>query len=127
MLEQFGFGNRWRTWVTILLGKSTSSVLLNGFRGKWFKHTNGLRQGDPLSPMLFILAMEPLHLMLQKATEQGLLTPLGSSRANLRVSFYADDAAIFVNPISEEVNVVKTILDGFGKVSGLLTNIEFIL
>lgn len=124
VLEQFGFGNRWRTWVTILLGKSTSSVLLNGFRGKWFKHTNGLRQGDPLSPMLFILAMEPLHLMLQKATEQGLLSSLGSSRAKLRVNFYADDAAIFVNPISEEVNVVKTILNGFGEASGLLTNID---
>jgi len=44
----------------ILLSTASSSVLLNGGRGRWFKHQTGLRQGDfPGSPMLFTLAMEP--------------------------------------------------------------------
>ena len=105
--------------MTILLATSTSSILLNGTRGKWFKHRTGLRQGDPLSPMMFILAMEPLQFMLNKATEQGLLTPICNRKAKLRISLFADDAAIFINPVSDEVQVVRNILDAFASVSGL--------
>jgi len=122
VLEHFGFRHRWRNWVTTLLAASSSSVLLNGARGKWFRHRTGLRQGDPLSPMLFILAMEPLQLMLNKATEQGRLTPICNRKAKLRISLFADDAAIFLNPVSEEVQVVRNILDAFASVSGLTTN-----
>ena len=110
--------------MTILLATSTSSILLNGTRGKWFKHRTGLRQGDPLSPMMFILAMEPLQFMLNKATEQGLLTPICNRKAKLRISLFADDAAIFINPVSDEVQVVRNILDAFASVSGLITNTE---
>ena len=63
VLQQFGFGNRWRAWITTLLGKSSSTVLLNGIRGKWFSHRTGLRQGGHLSPLLFILAMEPVGVL----------------------------------------------------------------
>jgi len=122
VLEQLGFGQRWRKWVTTLLATSTSTVLLNGARGRWFKHRTGVRQGDPLSPMLFILAMEPLQLMLNKATEQGKLTPICNRKAKLRISLFADDAAIFLNPVREEVQMVRNILDAFAVVSGLTTN-----
>ena len=90
--------------------------------GEWFKHRTGLRQGDPLSPMMFILAMEPLQIMLNKATEKGLLSPICNRRAKLRISLFADDAAIFLNPITDEVQVVRNILDAFATVSGLTTN-----
>jgi hypothetical protein len=73
VLEQFGFGSRWRGWVSALLSTASTAVLLNGYRGKWFKHFAGLRQGDSLSPMLFILAMEPLQRLLDLATRDGLL------------------------------------------------------
>ena len=124
VLEQFGFGHRWKPWVTTLLATSASSILLNEARGKWFKHRTGLRQADPLSPMLFILAMEPLQLMLQRATDQGLLSPINNRRAKLRISLFADDAAIFLNPTTEEVQAVRNILCSFGTVSGLITNME---
>lgn len=98
VLEQMGFGWRWREWITMLLSSGSTAVMLNGARGRWYKHFRGLRQGDPLSPMLFILAMEPLQRLLQLATDDGMLSPINHRAAVLRVSLYADDAAVFVNP-----------------------------
>ena len=45
VLERMGFGCRWRAWVTILLASASSTLFLNGPRGRWFKHRTGLRQG----------------------------------------------------------------------------------
>ena len=75
-----------------------------------------------LSQMLFILAMELLQLMLNKATEQGLLTPINSRKATLRTSLFADAAAILLNPVRQEVTIVKQILNSFGAALGLITN-----
>ena len=122
VLEHFDFGSRWRGWVSALLATASTSVLLNGSREAWFKHYTGLRQGDPLSPMLFILAMEPLQRLLDLSTQEEVLSPINNRAATLRTSLYADDAAIFLNPIKEEVCVVAYILENFGKASGLITN-----
>jgi hypothetical protein len=123
VLTAMGFGfTRWRAWVTTLLATATSAVFLNGDRGDWFKHRRGLRHGDPLSPLLFIIAMELLQRMLDQATSAGLLSPIQHKTAKLRISLYADDAAIFLNPIKEEVATVFDILSTFGHASGLVTN-----
>jgi hypothetical protein len=122
VIAQFGFGTKWRGWVSDLLSSASTVVLLNGTRGNWFKHFAGLRQGHPLSPMLFILATEPLQRLLDLATVEQLLTPINNRAAKLRMSMYADDAAIFLNPIKEDLQVVSEILDIFGKASGLVIN-----
>ena len=49
--------------------------------------------------MLFILAVDPLHSMIELASEQVMPTPIGSQELNLRISLYADDAVIFINPV----------------------------
>jgi hypothetical protein len=72
--------------------------------------------------MLFIIALEPLHRMIVKAEEQGLLSEFSQHPGRLRASFYADDAALFLNPVKEEVQTIFQTLDFFGQTSGLKIN-----
>lgn len=73
VLQALGFGSCWREWVSILFCTATSRLVHNGLHGHSFHHGGGVRQGDPLLPMLFILAMDPLQCLLDLATQQGIL------------------------------------------------------
>lgn len=123
-LAAFGFGHRWRNLISIILSSSSSRILLNGAPGSPFKHMCGLRQGDPLSPMLFILAMEPLQRLFELASDHAILTKLGPQAATLRTSMYADDAALFLNPDKHGIAAAKAILNIFGEASGLKINVQ---
>ena len=95
-------------------------MLLNGTTGDPIKHGPSLRQGEPLSPLLFVLAIDPLHHILATATSQGQLKPLRGRP--IRASLYADDAAIFVSPIKNDIQFLASTLASFGDVTGLVTN-----
>jgi hypothetical protein len=88
---------KWSDWISITLTSSSSRILLNGATGKPLKHERSLRQRDPISPMLFILAMDPLQRLLHVATEKGVLHPISPRARGIKTSLYADDAAIFVS------------------------------
>lgn len=80
------------------LSSSSCRVLLNGETYNPIRHRLGLRsQGDPLSPLLFILAMEPLPRLFELANEVGALSPIFDSRVSLRVSLFTDNAMLFLN------------------------------
>jgi hypothetical protein len=99
LLQRLGFGLKWWQWISIFFVTATSGDLLNGIPSERFTLGKGIRQGSPLSPRLFILAADPLHRMIELASEQVMPTPIGSQELNLRISLYADDAAIFINPV----------------------------
>jgi hypothetical protein len=101
-----------------------SQVLLNGVLWPQIAHGRGLRQGDPLSPLLFILAIDPLQQLLSLATDAGILSRVSRDRTRLRVSMYADDAIIFLKPAKHEVEALKSLLHSFGEVTGLRTNVH---
>ena len=122
LLQHLGFPSAFRNWVLALLSTSTSRVLINGIAGDPIKHGRGLRQGDPLSPLLFVLAIDPLHHLLSKATEQGKLHKIRGRAPMIRTSLYADDAAIFVTPNKDDINFLSSTLENFGNVTGLVTN-----
>ncbi|WVZ52340.1 hypothetical protein U9M48_003412 [Paspalum notatum var. saurae] len=73
--------------------------------------------------MLFILVMDVLNSLVRFATEKGLLQPLAVQCVRHRVSFYADDAVIFLRPAMQDLQVIKCILEYFGHASGLQTNL----
>ncbi|GJZ84431.1 putative RNA-directed DNA polymerase, eukaryota, reverse transcriptase zinc-binding domain protein [Tanacetum coccineum] len=72
VMDKIGFGCRWSPWIKGCLRNARASVLVNGSPTKEFEIFRGLRQGDPLSHFLFILAMEGLHAFICKAMNMGV-------------------------------------------------------
>ncbi|GJR58586.1 RNA-directed DNA polymerase, eukaryota [Tanacetum coccineum] len=81
ILEAFGFGQTWCKWIRGTFSSARASILVNGSPSNEFSFHCGLKQGDPLSPYLFILIMESLHMSFSRAVDEGEW-----SDANLKVS-----------------------------------------
>lgn len=97
-------------------------MLLNGIPGKSFKCKRGLRQGDPLSPFLFILCVDVLFRMLHLATTSHLLPTVGIGEVKLHTLQFADDIILFFDGSSRSAATIKIILDAFSAYSGLKIN-----
>jgi mannosylglycoprotein endo-beta-mannosidase len=124
VLKKMGFGARLLACICALLSTASTRVLLNGTPGARVANRRGLRQGDTLSPQLFILVMEVLHFALEKATQQGNLALLATSGLRQRTSIYADDVVAFLRPNVGDLRCFAAIIDDFGAASGLRTNLS---
>ena len=122
VLKQYGFGDRFLEWLAILLSSASTKVLLNGSPGPPIWHRQGLRQGDPMSPQLFVLAVDTLGRLFKHVTELGIIRRLHPSRPIPPISLYADDVVLFCHPQPDDIEAVKAILQLFGRVSGLRVN-----
>jgi hypothetical protein len=80
--------------------------------------------GDPLSPMMFLLAMEPLHILFKKSQESELLDKVSKGCQSFSVSLYADDARVFIKLTEHERMVTSCILQLFSQASGLVSNMK---
>jgi hypothetical protein len=67
MMKQYGFSEQWLRWTSEILESATTSVLLNGVIGKTLSCKRGVRQGDPMPPLLFVLAAELLQCIINRA------------------------------------------------------------
>jgi hypothetical protein len=125
LLNHLGCSRRWTNWISTLLSTASTQILLNGYLGRRICHARGLRQGNPLSPMLFVLWMEALNAMFCLAADRSLFTPLRVSSIKHRISLYADDVMAFVSPNEQDIRLVmRLILESFADASGLDTNIN---
>lgn len=122
VLAHMGFGQRWRDWISLLLGTANTKILLNGQAGRRICHAQGLRQGDPLSPMLFVL-VEGINRTIRWLDTQNALTRLGPVEVQ-RVSLYANDLIMLLVPNTEDLLATKTLLQNFGEASGLFANLD---
>ena len=118
-LEIFNFGPKIRKWVSILYNDIESGVMNGGYMTNYFKVSRGVRQGCPLSPFLFVLAVEILALKLRHDPDcKGILLP--NSR-EARLTQFVDDTTV----ISSSVTSLKAslqIINSFGSLSGLNLN-----
>ena len=124
VLRKLGFGPIWCDILSGLLATSSTQVLLNGIPGEKISHRRELRQGDPLSPMSFILVMDVLCYMVKKVADDDMLQPLARRALQHRISLYADKVVIFLRPSASDLEIMLDLLQLFGEASGLNTNVQ---
>ena len=100
VLHKMGFGARWMEWIWWCISTANFSVLVNGVPVGYFSNSRGLRQGDPLSPYLFVLGMEVLSVLLRRVVDGGFilgcsLRGRGGMKMNVSYLLFADDTIIF--------------------------------
>ena len=118
-LEAFNFGNKLKKWFNALYNNVQSSVVNGGFMTNHFEITRGVRQGCPLSPSLFILAVELLALKIRENRNcVGIYLP---NNQEVKISQFADDTTIITNNTDSLKSHLQTI-EWFGAVSGLKLN-----
>jgi hypothetical protein len=71
LLKRCGFAERWCSWIKHCISTVRFSVLINGSPSGFFGSSRGVRQGDPLSPFLFVLVMEAFSRMIRLSTLGG--------------------------------------------------------
>lgn len=106
------------------LTASCFSILINGSPWGFFKSTRGLKQGDPLSPILFILVVEALSRGLQHLQAEGLLETYALPRGAVPVSHlcFADDLVIFTKATRRSLQVLFEFLAKYEIASGQKIN-----
>ena len=129
LLYRMGFGVKWCKWIRTCISTVQFSVLINGSPNNFFGSSTGLRQGDPLSPMLFLIVMEVLSRMLRRVEEAGLIRSfkVGRRRGNgesVSHLLFADDTILFCDADVEQILHIRLLLLSFQAVTGLKVNVH---
>lgn len=119
VLSRFGFGPRFRAWIQMLYAQPRARIHTNGVLSKVLRLERGTRQGCPLSPALFSLALEPLAILL-RAEEQ--IKGIRVGALTEKVSLYADDTILYLADASTSLKTALAMFDYFGRFSGIRIN-----
>ncbi|GAU45807.1 hypothetical protein TSUD_87100 [Trifolium subterraneum] len=98
----------------------TTNVKWNGARTEYFRPYRGIRQGDPMSPYLFVLCMDKLSHMISQAVDGGKWVGIRAGRAGPIIShlMFADDLLLYGKATAEHMQCVIKVLDDFCILSG---------
>ncbi|XP_023907624.1 uncharacterized protein LOC112019319 [Quercus suber] len=126
IMLKMGFSERWVNIMMLCVTSVTYSIRLNGKPRGLITPTRGLRQGDPISPFLFLFCAEGLSALLNKAARNGEITGVAACPHGPRIShlFFADDSIIFCQATSEECTRLENILETYEHASGQKLNKE---
>jgi len=117
-MAAFGIGEEFQSMIQTLYSNTSSSVMNNGYATHRFPLLRGVRQGDPLSPYLFILGMEILAIAIRNCD---LIKGLELNGRVYKLLQYADDTTVFLKD-DESLKSLLILLDMFEECSGLKTN-----
>ena len=119
VLKAFGFGESIIRWVHTFYTRIKSAVIVNGHTSSWFPIERGCRQGDPISPYLFILCVEILGIMIRENTDiKGIVI----KDVEHKITQYADDTEFSLNGDKKSFECCIEVLETFGNKSGLHLN-----
>jgi hypothetical protein len=100
LLRRCGFGENGCSWIERCISMAHFSVLINDTPSGFFSSSIGVRQGDPLSPFLFVIVMEVFSMMIAAAIDHGRISSFSvgaslSERVNISHLLFADDTLVF--------------------------------
>lgn len=118
-IEEFGLGQNFSSWVEMLYLCPSASVLTNNNRSCPFPLHRGTRQGCPLSPLLFAIAMEPLAISIRNHPH---IFPVTMGGIKHQISLYADDVLLFLSEPERSLPFLFDLIRKFGTLSGYTVN-----
>jgi len=129
VLKRCSFRDRWRGWIAHCISTVCFSININGSPSRFFRSSRGLRQGDPLSLLLFVLMMKAFSRMIYATVDSGRLSGFSvgsSSQDAIMVShlLFADDTLIFCDSIADQIQDLRCLLLCFEAASGLRINLS---
>jgi hypothetical protein len=110
-------------WLKMLMSSGTSEILLNGVPSKKFNCRRGVRQGDPLSPLLFLGVSELLQAMVNGLFHTGdFVAPLNIPNTDFHIVQYTDDTLLILQACPIQLTALKEVLETFAQATGLKVN-----
>ena len=119
-----GFSSKWCRWIEGMVTGGSVGIKVNDEIGPYFQTKRGLRQGDPMSPILFNIVADMLALLINRAKADGQIRGVIPHLLDdsLSILQYADDTIIFLDHDLEQVKNLKLLLCAFEQLSGLKIN-----
>ena len=118
-LDYFNFGPSIKMWIKLFQSGAQSCILLNGYLSESFTLQRGCRQGDPISPYIFILCVELLGKMIRNNRN---LQGIKINNKEFKLCQYADDTQVFLIGSKNSLHQLMLILKMFYNMSGLKIN-----
>lgn len=120
-LRKYALGKGFVKWVQLLCSSPQASVRTNGYFSHKFELGKGCRQGDPLSPLLFALRIEPLTQLIRKSPD---ISGIEVNEEEHRLSLYADDIIMYISDPAKCIPNLMRCLETFGLYSGYKINVS---